>query len=85
MDALCLYILKVLDNQNDTNECFELVSTIRSAINQVIEDKHKEKEDIPESPVMRVNDEGEVKTDEELKEDGEEMAKQIKKSNKKKE
>lgn len=72
-------------NKNDTNECFELVSTIRSAINQVIEDKHKEKEDIPESPVMWVNDEGEVKTDEELKEDGEEMAKQIKKSNKKKE
>ena len=48
----------------------------------VIEPK---KEDIPESPVMWVNDEGEVKTDEELKEDGEEMAKQIKKSNKKKE
>ena len=48
----------------------------------VIEPK---KEDIPESPVMWINDEGEVKTDEELKEDGEEMAKQIKKSNKKKE
>lgn len=48
----------------------------------VIEPK---KEDIPESPVMWVNDEEEVKTDEELKEDGEEMAKQIKKFNKKKE
>ena len=48
----------------------------------VIEPK---KEDIPESPIMWINDEGEVKTDEELKEDEEEMAKQIKKSNKKKE
>ena len=74
----------VLLNKNDINECTELVSTIRSAINKGIEDKHKEKE-IPESPTVWVNEDGEVKSEEEIKEDKEEMTKQIKEANKKKE
>lgn len=46
---------------------------------------NKEKEDIPESPTVWVKEEGEVKTDEEIKGDKEEMTKQIKEANKKKE
>ena len=46
---------------------------------------NKEKEDIPESPTVWVNEDGEVKSEEEIKEDKEEMAKQIKETNKKKE